>query len=748
MAAQLSELLIKINADAKNATKAFDDVKDKTDDLESNLSDVAKISSVAFAALTAEVFLSVKAFQEADLATKQLNLALQNQGIYTDDLAASYKNYANAVSEATGIDDDAITKAQSLAQVYLGQTKITQELTQAIADYGAKTGSIDDAATKIAKTIGTSTNAFAREGLVLSATATEAERYTKVLEFVNSRNKDVAALANQAGGGIIGLQTAFGNFQENIGSKFAPAFALVVKGLTDLFKFFARNDEISNLVVALIAGAGAVAAMGIAIPAVVIAWTTFTAATAAAGIAVNVALLGIPLLIGAVVAAVVFLATNWGNNMALVKAATVSMVNLVSNLLGGLGTLLQGVFVFDIGKVKAGLAAIGASFGKAKDDYIAIKAQETTAVVKEITTQDAAKKAQADKELAAKKAHNEALLNLEKANQALILLQINNASQAQIELKTKEIAILKGLTEQKSTQELALLRERRAQIVALEDEQRAEDIARNSEFALASLDAQQSALEQGQSARFDLRQEENAAIEASALTELGAQRKLGADKLKAQVEEQNLRKIETAKFGTTIAAVNAALRSDEVQGAKAVGNELVALGQSKNAALKAIGKAAAISQITIATAESAVTIAQQVSKVIPFPFSVPIAAALVGARIAFGAEQIGKVVGAAEGGLIEGGTSGVDSVPALLSPGELVVPRRNFNDVVGAASGGGQDNSAVIAAIQSLEASLAARPTTVINGDVQADESYIDALIKKISDAVEFRNAQIVGVNA
>ena len=45
-----------------------------------------------------------------------------------------------------------------------------------------------------------------------------------------------------------------------------------------------------------------------------------------------------------------------------------------------------------------------------------------------------------------------------------------------------------------------------------------------------------------------------------------------------------------------------------------------------------------------------------------------------------------KVTAAADGGLITGGRAGRDSVPALLTPGELVVPQRNFADVVNAVA--------------------------------------------------------------
>ena len=69
----------------------------------------------------------------------------------------------------------------------------------------------------------------------------------------------------------------------------------------------------------------------------------------------------------------------------------------------------------------------------------------------------------------------------------------------------------------------------------------------------------------------------------------------------------------------------------------------------------------------------------------PWPWNLALA---VGAAAAV-AVQIGQLIAMkapkmAAGGIVTGGMSGTDSVPAMLMPGELVVPTRNFEEVVGA----------------------------------------------------------------
>src|ERR1035437_90430 len=218
-----NDLLITINADAKNATKAFDDIRAKTEDLESNLKDVALISGAAFAAFTAEIFFSVKAFEESRVSSIQLSTALQNQGIFTEDLKEKYEQYAQALQATSGVNSDSIEKAQAIAQSFLGQKEVTFDLTKAIVDLGAEMGGdLNAAAEKIARTIGTGTNAFARQGLVISSTATEAQRYQQVLEFVQTKAGGLADAFNQADGYTKALATSFQHFQETIGAGFAP----------------------------------------------------------------------------------------------------------------------------------------------------------------------------------------------------------------------------------------------------------------------------------------------------------------------------------------------------------------------------------------------------------------------------------------------------------------------------------------------------------------------------------------------
>ena len=743
----MSDLLIKINADAKNAEQAFDEVKAQTEDLENQLNKVATISGVAFAALTAEIYLSVKAFEEGAVASRELSTALQNQGIYTAKLSEQYKEYADTVKAATGIDDDAITKAQAVAQTYLGQTKITKELTFAIADLGASMGGdLNAAAEKIGRTIGTTTNAFAKQGLQISDTATEAERAAKVMEFVQAKAGGLAADLNKAGGYANSVAIAFGDLQKAIGARFAPAVELGRQKIAAFFDAISNNPVLVDIIASLITAGAVIAGLATAVAIAIPAFTALTAAMAAFGVASNVALAGIPAAIGLVVAALTYMALNWDKTVAYVRSLTAGLSTFITESFSGISKVITGAFTLDTGKITEGINQLKGAYTKAKDDSIKTFQDVTAGQAVELEKQDQQRKAFADKEAAKKREHQANLVAIEKATLELLRLQNEYASQAQIDLKTKEIEVLKALDQEKSAAEIQLLKERRDQILALEDEQKAEDLERLVAFEQLKAETKAELDQQNIQVTTELRDAQLQQLQAQAQSEADIERQLQADILTRRTNARNQELLDRKKYGVAIALINQAITSEEVKGVADASKDLVALQQSKNQTLKEIGKAAAVADITISTAQAAMRIYTGFA-------TIPIVGPALGvagaaAAVAFGAERISQVTSAADGGEITGGVPGKDSVPAMLMPGELVVPARNFDEVVGAVQtdrGGSNEQTDLL---KQISEKLNNTGNYIFNGDLSTDESFVDNFVKKISDAVEFRNAKIVGINA
>ena len=268
---------------------------------------------------------------------------------------------------------------------------------------------------------------------------------------------------------------------------------------------------------------------------------------------------------------------------------------------------------------------------------------------------------------------------------------------------------------------------------ALKDE---EDLIRKEERAL--LDEE---LTEQEKERLNARtEEEQAALASKFDTAIQAQQKFDDNKIKEQAAIQNKFLQDEKKFGTQIATLKQFFASAEVVGAKNAANQLVQLTNSKNSTLKGIGKAAARTQAAIKTAEGAISAYASLSGI---PIVGPVLGGLAAAAIiAYGVEQQQKISAAATGGFIPPGGAGArDRVPAMLEPGELVVPTAlapNFIQSVGQPQSGDFGNEDVTA-----PEGGGGETTLRLEGDLVQNEEFVSALATQIKELREFDNVEI-----
>jgi hypothetical protein len=77
-----------------------------------------------------------------------------------------------------------------------------------------------------------------------------------------------------------------------------------------------------------------------------------------------------------------------------------------------------------------------------------------------------------------------------------------------------------------------------------------------------------------------------------------------------------------------------------------------------------------------------------------------------------------RFTGFADGGLVEGGTPGRDSVPAMLTPGEVVVPQKNFNDL-------GMNNEESVFELKRLNRNIEDQNTVLFNISQNTNDTAI-----------------------
>jgi hypothetical protein len=563
-----------------------------------------------------------------------------------------------------------------------------------------------------------------------------------------------AAAAEQAGLGFGRLRASLGDVQEEIGKRLAPAIKIVVSGITSLLEKAKENEALLDFAVALGAGVAAASALVALAAPLVGAFTAISAGLAAAGVAgtaLTGILFGIPAALAVVVGGAVFLALNWEASMNRIRAATASVVTFISESFGSAFTTLSELFSGRIGFAEAFqrlVNTIPTATQAAMVKYNAVlaegqkEAEKTVAASEE--KQNAEKKAAADRAAAEKRAQESREQATQKAVSELKLAQLRQESQETIALKQQEISILKDLEKEKNVAVIAAANERLAELQVLQEEQAAIDTERAAEFELQKQAVLAELKQEGYNVDNALAEQQLNLIRQQKQTEAQIEIEEARNRLSQRIAANNLYLAEQKKFGVAYATINLAMHSAIYQGTKTAFGELAALQQSSNSTLKAIGKAAAIANIIIKTSESAMNIYAGFSTIPIVGPALGIAGAA--AAVAFGGEQLSRVTAAASGALV-GGTGSGDTQPFMLEPGELVSPKRNFNEVV---SGVQTERSGIIDEVRGQLAELAGRPSsnTVvnINGDVLAEESYIDRLVRGVSDAVEFRNARLFGV--
>lgn len=755
---------ITIGADVEAFKRAVDESKKKTKSFTDQLVEAAATTGAAFGTIKVAVLDSVKAFGEADRASKQLEQALIQQGIYSKDLAENYDKLATQTAELTGLDDDAVKATFARSQAYLGTIEITEDLSKAAADLAAGLNiDLDEAFTKIAKSATGTTNLLKKQQIVVDETGNSHEKLAQILKQVEGKFGGQAEASKNVLTSFGNLHTSVGNLVESIGGQLEPAVKAIVDGLAKLAQTAADNKEFVKFITVVGGAVAGFIALGAAMASLSsiagilggVFGGTSAIGTVLAGVAATIgvsvgALVGI---FAAVVVAAGLLYAYWDKIWPAMQAVFHAFVNNVIGAAAGIGKVLAGALIGDLDLITEGLKQAKDAFKKGfteiredinkRPEPKPLTPDEIAKLSHEQAILEANRKARAAEEAEAN-AHAARLKQIDQNKVEILKLQNEGGASELIALKQRENAIIEQLDKEKNKKSIELLNEQLDNVRDREEEQVKINSERKKELndqILAENEDYKKLSDEQKEAFY----QDTAAKESERLLSDSTVRQQAAEiQLKQQIDTQNRFLLEKQKYGVAYAAISKALNSDEVKGVKQGSDELVALTQSKNGTLKAIGKAAAVSQIAIQTATAAMNIYAGFSTIPLIGPALGIAGAA--AAIAFGVERTADVVGAADGGLITGGIPGVDSVPALLQQNELVVPSKSYEEVVNAVAaqrtgnGGGNDvtNGLLGQILEKLNV-----PTLNFNGDFISDDDYVNRMCAKIREAVQFRDADL-----
>jgi|LULN01.1.fsa_nt_gb hypothetical protein len=200
----------------------------------------SKMLLVGFAAsLIASTFGRLfKAAAEQELAQKKLSTAL---GRTSDALL----NHASAMQANTRFGDENIIETQAQIAAFIKDEEQIKKLTEATLDLAAAKGmDLKTAGDLVAKSVGSSTNALSRYGIVVSGSAKSTERIESAVKNISilfgGQAKDQA---QTMAGALDQMKNAGGDAAEALGDLLYPITIVVVKGLTVLFKVVEKTVD-------------------------------------------------------------------------------------------------------------------------------------------------------------------------------------------------------------------------------------------------------------------------------------------------------------------------------------------------------------------------------------------------------------------------------------------------------------------------------------------------------------------------
>lgn len=216
------------------------------------IKDFGQVALGVFTALSALAIKAVQDYEEQEKAVNQLTQALINSGKFSNELRKSYLEQASALQALTTFGDEQIIAAQAQFAMQVKSINLTQAQTMAILDFAQANGmTAADAAEKLGKAVGTSTNALARYGIEITQGLSSSEKMEQAISGLNAKFGGQAAAATQGLGAIKQLQNIVSDLFETLGEKLTPVVILLTNWLKNLVTDTASvNQTMSGLLIA------------------------------------------------------------------------------------------------------------------------------------------------------------------------------------------------------------------------------------------------------------------------------------------------------------------------------------------------------------------------------------------------------------------------------------------------------------------------------------------------------------------
>lgn len=655
----VEELEKTIKKSTENSSKAWDTFKGV-------LSAEAAIEGIKFlgeaASKAFEIFIvdGVKAASATQEALNGLNGALAANGNLLEGTSESMAEFAQQLQQTSKFTDDAVLSAASLLESLTGlDEEGLQGATQAAADLAARFNiDLSTAAQKVGLALEGNTAALKKQGIQFEEGETKAETYANALAAINEVAGGAAAQSTQTfAGGLDQIKKNFEDLTKVTGEAviennvIIAVFSEVGKILGEAAESFSENkDSIKEFI-----GQGVIAAIEALQALLPVLSVTYD--TVETGVAIFKAA---------------------GQEIGVFAAAIVQAAE--GNFKAAFDTLKEG-------SAEAG-ETISKTFGQ--DNPIDKLAPSLERINQAAQEGFAAMKEGVESTIEPLNAQRDAITEITAAQQELI---------------DKGIELFNKTLEQDPTEKYA------ADLEALRAAKEAEELTQQ-EFdearivAATERDKKLRELDEKRAADLFTLIESQKTLDANGNAELIASNRA---KLQAMTQDENVSAV-------TRAAINKKLKDEQIAqdrertkaGTDAL-DQLASLQNSKTKEIAAVGKAAAIAKATIDTYTGASAAATALAGI---PIVGPgLAVAAAAAFIAAGIARVATIAGTPLATGIDSvpGVGNSDNFPALLTPGERVVPKNTNQDLrTFLDDQGGQTDllAGILAAIQGQQSNV------------------------------------------
>jgi hypothetical protein len=182
----------------------------------------------------------IKAASEYDDALNQLNVSLSQSGQFSESASEDFQRFAQSIQETTKFSDDAVLSAGALIQqIARLNTADLKTATQSALNLSAALGiDLNTAAGLVAKSIEGNTGALGRYGIKVKEGATESERFANTINALSFQNNAATATVNTLSGAVQVVRNGFSDLQKTFGQTITQNVAVVevTKALGEVFK--------------------------------------------------------------------------------------------------------------------------------------------------------------------------------------------------------------------------------------------------------------------------------------------------------------------------------------------------------------------------------------------------------------------------------------------------------------------------------------------------------------------------------